>query len=164
MFFRIRIFALLALAFMVFSVFGQTPAPPEVPPMDFLAQVLEYVKQFGGLPWVLKIAGIITILLASMKVTFLNNLIWAKLGKAKAWAAPVLGLILGVLSLTSSGQLSLAGILAYISAGAGAVILHELLDTIKGIPGLGPVWVEVINVISSFLGGPKPKPEPLKPA
>lgn len=130
-------------------------AQDQVPVSDFLGSVLKAVKDFGGLSWVMRVALVITLLLSSMKVTVLNDLIWSKLGNFKAWAAPVLGLAAGIASLASQGQLTWAGALAWVSAGAGAIILHELLDTVKAIPGLGAVWIELIDVISSFLGGPK---------
>lgn len=122
-----------------------------VSPQDFLMQVFAAIKALGGLSWVMKIASIITLIIASMKVSFLNDLLWAKLGAFKAWAAPVLGLIAGIIMLP---HLGLAEVFAYISAGAGAVIFHELLDSIKAIPGLGPVYVTVINLIEGALGGP----------
>lgn len=133
-------------------VFATDPVPP-LPPTDFLTMVLDYIKSFGGISWVLKISGIITIIIASMKVSFLNDLIWSKLNGFKAWLAPILGIIMGVVSLSLSGQLTFAGVLAYFAAGAGAVVLHELLDTIKAIPGLGAIYVAIINAIEAALGG-----------
>lgn len=126
----------------------------DIPVSDFLSQVLDAVKGFGGLSWLLKISAVITVILASMKVSFMRDLVWDKLGAAKAWAAPILGLIVGILNLaTAGGHITLPAILAYVSAGAGAIILHELLDTLKAVPGIGPKWVEIISVISAFTGG-----------
>lgn len=125
-----------------------------LPPQDFFAQVLQAIHDFGGLPWVGKIALIVALVIASMKVSFLDDLVWNRLGKFQAWLAPVLGLVGGILGLAVSGQpFSWARAFAYMSAGAGAVILHELLDTAKAIPGLGPIWVQVIAVIEGVLGG-----------
>jgi hypothetical protein len=126
-----------------------------VSPGDFLAEVLKMISAFGGLSWVMKVSSIITLILSSMKVSFLNDLWWSKLGQFKAWAAPILGMVLGAMTMLANGQsITLASLLAYFSAGAGALILHELLDTIKAIPGLGPVWVSLINAIKKALGGP----------
>lgn len=128
---------------------------PVLTPGDFLEQVLAAIERFGGLSWVLKISVAITLIIASMKVSFLNRLIWQKLGNFRAWAAPILGIIAGVLSLATDGApITLAKIFAFLSAGAGAIILHELLDTIKGIPGLGEVWIGLIDMIEKVLGGP----------
>jgi hypothetical protein len=123
---------------------------------SFLTDVLKYVQQFGGLPWTLKVAGLVLLVVASMKVSFLKTLVWDKLGAAKAWLAPVLGLVGGVLSLGVTGQpITIASVSAYVFAGAGAVILHELLDTLKSAPGLGAMWVSLINLVQSMLGGKK---------
>lgn len=122
--------------------------------VSFFTQVIDYVEAFGGLSWVLKIAGGITLILSTMKVSFLKP-IWDKLGDAQAWAAPVLGLISGLLMTAVDGNFTWAAVSAYVFSGAGAIILHELLDTIKSIPKLGTGWVTVIEVIKSLLGSPK---------
>ncbi len=123
---------------------------------QFLAQVVAVFQQFGGMSGALKIAAVVTLVIASMKVSFLNSLIWSKLGSAQAFLAPVLGLVVGILGLAGHAPLSIAAVFAYLSAGAGAIILHELLDAIKGLPGLGAAYVSFINLIESFLGGPAP--------
>lgn len=146
----------LAFSMMLFSVlvFAQDTIPAPVDTVEgFFSQVITLIKQFGGLPWVLKIAGIAAVLLSTLKVSAIREITWDKLGAAKAWAAPILGLIFGVLSLGTS--LTWASALAYVSAGAGAIILHELLDSIKAIPGIGSVWLSIIGVIQSLLGSKK---------
>jgi hypothetical protein len=146
----------LCLTMKLFAVFAfaQDNVPQPVDTIEgFFSQTLTFIKQFGGLPWVLKIAGISAILISTLKVSAIRELTWDKLGNAKVWAAPVLGLVFGILSLGTS--LNLASALAYISAGAGAIILHELLDSIKAIPGIGSIWVSIIDVIQSLLGGKK---------
>ncbi len=126
-----------------------------VAPQDFLAQVLDAIKSFGGLSTLLKITCFITLIVSSMKVSFLNDLVWSKLGAAKAYLAPILGLIAGILGIGSGGApITLALVFAYMSAGAGAVFLHEILDSVKAIPGLGSVYVTIIGIIESALGGP----------
>lgn len=149
-------YTVLCVMTMLFAIaaFAQdtVPAPAETVE-GFFAQTLTFIKQFGGLPWVLKIAGIASILISTLKISVLREFIWDKLGSAKVWAAPVLGLVFGIASLGTN--LTLASALAYVSAGAGAIILHELLDSIKAIPGLGSVWVSIIDVLKSLLGGAK---------
>jgi hypothetical protein len=138
-----------------------------ISPQDFLTMVLETIKGFGGVSWVVKVASVITLIVSSMKVSFLNELIWSKLGALQTWVAPLLGLVGGILALSVSGQLSLAGILAWLSAGTGAIALHELLDSVKSIPGLGAMYVGIIDMIEKLLGGPAsqqdPKELPFKP-
>ena len=118
---------------------------------DFLNSVLLAGQSLGGASWSLKIASIVMLLVGSMKVSFLNDLVWAKFGALKAWAAPTLGLCLGILLLSANGQLTLASALAYMASGAGALALHELLDGIKAIPGLGPIYISIINAIEGSL-------------
>lgn len=129
-----------------------------IQPADFFSQVLKAIKDFGGISTMLKIASVITLIIASMKVSYLNTLIWSKLGSWKVYMAPFLGLIGGILGLGVAGvPVTVASVFAYVSAGAGAVFLHEILDTVKAIPGIGPVYVTIINLISGALNGPEPK-------
>lgn len=126
-------------------------AAPELPLADFLTQVFEAIKSFGGLPTVLKLALLISLLISSMKVTVLRTLIWDKLGAFKVWAAPILGLIAGLLGVYGEGDFSLAKAFAYMSAGAGAIIVHELLDSVKALPKIGKVYVTIIELIQKAL-------------
>jgi hypothetical protein len=117
---------------------------------SLISAVSTVIQSFGGLSWALKIACIVLLIIASMKVSFLSTF-WAKLGKFQAYAAPVLGLVLGILTLSVSGSVTLAGVLAYLAAGSGAILLHELLDTIKAIPGIGQVYVGIIDAVEGVL-------------
>lgn len=124
---------------------------------QLFGQMLQLIGQWGGMPWGAKVSAVILLVLASMKASALRPL-WDKAGPFKVWFAPILGLAAGIISLAPSGELSAAGILAYVTAGAGAVILHELLDTLKAVPGLGPVWLMVIDLIKMALRAPPPPP------
>lgn len=122
-------------------------------PQDFLAQVLQAIQSFGGLSMMMKISTVILLVVASMKVSFLNQLVWSKLGSYQALVGPVLGLIAGILGLGNGGaSITLASVLAYVAAGGGAIVLHELLDMVKAIPGLGAMYVSAIELIESMLG------------
>jgi len=125
----------------------------------FLGQVLSAIQGFGGLSWSLKIAVMVMSLIGLMKVSSLSGF-WAKLGSLQAWVAPILGLVLGVLLLGKDGQISLAGIFAYMGSGAGAILLHQLLDTLKAAPWIGPTYVSIINMIEGILPGPLAKKKP----
>lgn len=134
----------------------------DMPPSDFLGQVLAAWKSLvGNAGWQLKVAAVIAVLISSMKVTFLRKLIWDKLGSLKMWLGPVLGLVAGLLELLITGHGDIGAIFAYMAAGMGAPYVHELLSLLKKIPGIGPMWVELIEVIESSLGGGK-SPEPGK--
>jgi hypothetical protein len=126
-----------------------------ITPQDFFAQVLATIQKIGGLPMMGKISAVILLIVASMKVSFLNEWIWSKLGAYKAAAGLVLGLVAGILGLGTDQPITGALVFAYVTAGGGAVVLHELLDMVKAIPGIGSAYVMIINLIQSFLGGPK---------
>lgn len=125
-----------------------------VSPADFLSEIINFVRSAGGLSTFAIISGVITLLLASMKVSFLNDLVWSKLGEKKIWAAPIIGLIAGILGLGHDGKITGAMIFAYITTGFGAIALHEILDLVKLIPGIGSIYVTIINIIEGALGGP----------
>lgn len=128
-------------------------------PQDFFAQVVQAVQNMGGLTMMGKISVAIVLVIATMKVTFLNRIIWSKLGTAQVYVAPILGLLAGVLSLGSPGAaVTAASIFAYLTAGAGAVFLHEILDSMKGLPGLGAIYITIINLVETALGGPANEP------
>lgn len=121
---------------------------------QFFSQVLEAVKNFGGIPWTLKAASIVTLIISSMKVSFLRPF-WDKLGWIKAILAPILGLSGGILLLSKDHSLTMPGVFAYMFAGAGAIVLHEMLDGMKQIPGIGSTYVSVIQFLQNILKAPK---------
>lgn len=136
---------------MSMSVFAQVAA--ELPVTDFLAQVIEAIKSFGGLAWGMKVAAVITLIISSMKVSFIRQYTWDKVhGSLKALIAPALGLIAGLLSM---GKFDGASLVAWAFAGAGAVLLNSVLDGVKQLPGVGPQYVALINFIEMILMKPK---------
>ncbi len=145
-------FAILTLSPIV--LLAQTVPPVVDPNADFFQAVMDFIKNFGGMSAMLKVSGAILLIVASMKVSFLKPL-YDKLGAFKSWLAPILGLIAGTVGIGFSGPVSLASIFAYVTAGAGAVFIHEILDTVKAIPGLGAIYVSAINFIEGLLGSPK---------
>lgn len=153
------IFTLLSVFLFSFLLFAQEVAQ-EIPPQEFLNQVLTAIKAFGGLSTVAKISTIILIIISSMKVSFLNQLLWSKLGEAKVWVAPLLGLVGGILDLGLNGTpITLASVMAYVAAGAGAILLHELLDSLKAVPGIKDVYIKAIDFIKKILGGKPSTPK-----
>lgn len=155
--------ALLMLGAFTVSAFAQAPSPTPLDPGTFISQSVSAFANFGSLAWGAKIAIILTIVVSSMKVSFLDDLIWNKLGPAlQVWVAPILGLILGILSpLVSGTAFSWSTLFAYMGAGAGAIVLHQLLDSLKSIKTIGPLWVGLISALEGILGGnPVSPPSP----
>lgn len=148
-----KLLTLFALMFTSVFVFAQDAG---LPVEDFISQVLVTIENFGGLNWVAKVAAVLAIVISSMKVSFLATY-WEKLGQFKAYLAPVLAIAYGIFSLgvQSENDITWAGIAAYLTTGLGAIALHELLDTIKAIPGIGSVWVSVIDFIKLILRAPQ---------
>lgn len=119
---------------------------------DFIALVFETVKGAGGLSTLPLLSAIITILVSSLKVAPITRLLWSKLGWAQVLVAPLLGLAAGILGLGAAGApITLPLVFAYVTAGAGAVFLHELLDGLKGAPALGPVYRALVAWVEALL-------------
>lgn len=120
---------------------------------QFLMQVFEAVRTMGGLSVALKISALITLVISSMKVSVLDKLVWEKLGPYQVFVAPFLGLLVGLSGLVDGSTLSLPKLFAYVMTGAGAVFIHQILDAVKTMPGIGDVFVTVINFVEQWLGG-----------
>lgn len=120
----------------------------------FIDQVANALKSFGGAPTMVKITIILMLVVGSMKSTILRKLVWDRLGKAKVWVAPILGILAGILEPLLTGQkITLQNVSLFMTSGLGAVLLFNLLESLKGIPKLGPLYVSLINFIESLLGG-----------
>jgi hypothetical protein len=116
----------------------------------FLAEVFSAVQGFGGLSWGGKIIVIITLLISSMKVSLLRSYVWDRLGPAKVLLAPALGLVAGLMSLDDK---SLPALTAYVMAGAGAILLHQLLDALKETPYIGEKYLWLVDGAKKLLKG-----------
>ena len=123
---------------------------------QFIADGLSAIGQFqqAGLPVGLKIALICLMLIALTKTSFIQPA-WNKLGAGKAAIAPILGMIIGYIFYGNGGAFSWATTLAFMASGVGATGIHELLDMVKAIPGIGVSYVSIINLIEGILGAPK---------
>lgn len=140
------------------SAVSQLQSSPLIDVGQFTQDVLLTIQSYGGLTGAMKIVCGILLLLALSKVSAdgkipLLSSLWPQSSAVQSWMAPILGLVLGILMLGSQGAITLAGVLTYVGTGAGAIALHEILDTVKAIPGLGAVYVSIINVIEGVLGG-----------
>lgn len=120
---------------------------------EFVAQVMRTSETIGDLPTMLKISAVITLLVSSLKVTAFRRLIWERLGAGQVLVAPTLGLLAGLVGLGTTGPVTLPIVLTYVMAGGGAVFLHELLDALKALPGLGAAYIRAIELIQRALGG-----------
>lgn len=171
-FFTTIIFALLTMPVLLLAQEAGAPAgavvvptpPPgsEVQLGDWLKSVLDL---FGGLGqyvnWQLKAVAIIFVVIGSFKVSALAPL-WEKLGKGKAFVAPILGVVASLLAVWGSNVSAFSWSAAFIaiSTGAGALALADLFDAVKKWPGVGPVVVSIITVLEKLLKKPQTESKP----
>jgi len=119
---------------------------------DVLAgMLLKIVTDWKTLGWSAGVVALLTLIVSTMKNSVLRGLIWDKLGWAKVFVAPVLGIAMFLIGMQS---FSWGAVLLGFTSGVGAIALHQLLDGLKAIPGLGSGFVKLID----FLGGLLKKP------
>lgn len=129
-------------------VFAQQAA--DLSPVDYATQIFQAVQKLGGLSGGLKAIMIINLIIASQKVSFLRAFLWDKMGAAKVLVAPLLGLVVGLIEFKLNGG-NKGTILVWVMAGAGSIILHELLDALKSFPVIGSKYSAFIDMISGLL-------------
>jgi hypothetical protein len=140
----------LAITFFGVFAFAQDVAPVAVDDTGaFLSEVFKVVMSLGGLSWGAKIAAVCTLLISGLKISALRNW-YDKLGAAKVFLGPLLALVAGLAALP---QLSGPAIMAYLLAGGGSIILHQVLDAMKALPWLGVKLKVVIWALQKWLGG-----------
>lgn len=130
---------------------------------SFFSALFDYIKGFftdntggaaGGATPIAKICGGIILLISTAKVSFLKPL-WDKLLTKQEWVAPVLGLLVGILGMVVKGSFDWSFLLTAVASGALAPYVHDILDKIKAIPGIGSVWLTIISFIQVVLFAPK---------
>lgn len=127
---------------------------------DFVSAVFAAAQSFGGGSWALRCTMCLMLIVASMKVSRFDDLVWKRLGPYQGVLAPLLGLVIGISVLAMQHTLTTAGAFAYLGTGIGAVGLHELLDAVKALPWIGPNYARLIALAESVLGGnPTPNPD-----
>jgi len=125
----------------------------------FMGEIFALVKAWGGLSSAVKISSVITLIISSIKVSFFKPY-WDKLKfkvngqeyNVQVLFVPLLSIVIGVVG---QGKISFNAMTAYIVMGAGAVYLHEILDVIKSLPIVSPIFQVVVSVIGFIFGKPK---------
>ena len=84
----------------------------------------------------LTLIGILTFIISLTKMSFLAPL-WEKTKPWSALLAPVVGI---AIVLIQQHCWTIACIWTGITIGAGSIALHEILNIIKGIPGLNKIY------------------------
>lgn len=114
----------------------------------FVNEILTAVSGWKGMPVQFVMAGIVALLVSSLKVDLLRAYFWDKLGAAKVFVAPSLSLA-GALLVVKPFTWATAWIA--LSTGAGAIALYELFTALKAMPGLSPLLSKILDLLGSLL-------------
>lgn len=113
----------------------------------FANEILSAVSGWKGMPVQFVMAGIVALLVSSLKVDLIRAYFWDKLGAAKVFVAPSLSLI-GALIVVKPFTWATAWIA--LSTGAGAIALYEILNAVKALPGLAPLASKIVELLMSL--------------
>jgi hypothetical protein len=117
--------------------------------------MMKAIGDYKALGWQAGMSMIVMLIIASMKNSALRSMIWDKMKWGKVFVAPVLSLILVIAAQLKGGHpVDFKSLMLAMVTGAGALALHEILDGIKYLPGVGPMWVSLIDLIGKFLKKP----------
>lgn len=126
----------------------------EVPVTTIVAQLMKVVTDWKSFGWQMGLMALITLLLSTIKNSFLRGLIWDKLGSMKVFAAPALSLIIVLLGMN---EWNLGGVFVALTTGMGAVALHQVFDAIKAMPGIGSIPLAAADMLGKLLKAPDKK-------
>jgi hypothetical protein len=145
--------------FAAYLAHAQEAAPmvaAEMSDADFLLQIVRVVQELGGAKWGASVTLGIVVIISTMKVSVLRRY-WDLIGSLKVLVAPSLALIAGLatLKLNPESRDMWPILAAWMIAGSGSIIVHQLLDAVKGLPFVGQKYDLMIEVIQGLLGGRK---------
>jgi hypothetical protein len=124
-------------------------ADGDVSELQWIADAISAVKGMGGSSGLAIASAIIALVVSLFKVPFFRDKIWDKLKFNQKAAIPlVLALIGGLVKLD---HITLGGVVAYLGAGAGAIILYEILDVVKLTNGMNATVKAVIGFLQGIL-------------
>ena len=155
---------MMAFAFIPLVLYAQSPTPSPTPVVAtdgtsaFLSLLVADIQGYGGMPWFVQVSAVILLIIASTKVNLINSMLWNNIpANLQMWVGPALGALAGLFQMlaTTNGVFSWTALTAWALAGAGAPIIHELLDAVKLIPGIGTTYVAIINLIEDTLSAQK---------
>ena len=118
---------------------------------NIVYSVISYIFGFNSVPEYAKNSVLVLVVIGLLKSSAALPL-WNKLGNFKVLAAPLLSMLL---SLVGVNPFSMSE--SFIS-GALAIALHEMLDALKAMPGIGPKYQALIAVVERLLRSPKLAP------
>lgn len=114
----------------------------------FVTQAFQVFQSFHELTPKIVMIGVLTLIISAWKVSVFKPY-WEKLGSFKTLCAPASMFFLAVIN-SVNGPLNFHIIFNALMIGFTSVGFHELLDSIKLMPHIGPRWVVMVNVISDL--------------
>lgn len=142
-----KIFAFLSMIMFATVAVAQAVEPA---PSDLLGALLRALADWQSVGWQAGVAALLTILISTVKLSW-AQVYWNKLGYFKVFVAPVLSLVAVAIAAPA---LDAKAMYVAITTGAGAVFLHQILDSVKKMPGLKKPISIVIDIVSKLLGKP----------
>ena len=138
-------------------------AVEDVGDTDFLLQMVNAARDLGGVKWGVAVTIIFLIIISTIKASKLRPF-WDRIGSLKVLVAPILAVIVGIvtLNLDPKDHNSWAVLAAWAFAGGGSIILHQLLDAIKELPFVGPKYDQIIDLFANLLGSKTVTTKPKK--
>lgn len=142
-----------------FVVFGEDPthaveavAEVEVGFSDIFSQAIKAIESWRSLGWQVGLSGVLAVFISTLKNSFIRRWVWDRLGWSKVLVAPALSLIIVILSVK---PLTFSAVILAIFVGAGAIFIHEMLDSLKDAPFVKRPYNKVIEILASLLKKPK---------
>lgn len=124
-------------------------ADGDVSEMQWIADAIAAVRGMGGSSGLAIASAIIALVVSLFKVPFFRDKIWDKLKFNQKAAVPlVLALVGGLVKLD---HITLGGVVAYLGAGAGAIILYEIIDVVKLSDGINATVKAVLGFLQGIL-------------
>ena len=148
---QVKFLVLFSMLIYSVSLFAQVVPTEELPVDKLFEMLLGLVTSWKTMGTPVKITAIIFLLIATMKNSFARKYVWDKLGWAKILVAPVLSMIAFAVTIS---PFNLKTVVLALVFGAGASYLANVVKAIREIPGLGTVWVQVMDWIGNLLGKP----------
>ena len=121
---------------------------------DIFQQIMKAIGDWKAIGWQAGLAGILTVLISTMKNSLLREWVWSKVPEwAKVLVAPLLSIIIFALGMGSAFDAK--AFFAALTTGAAAVFLHQLLDGLKKAPFIKEWMKSVIDFIAKLLKKPE---------
>lgn len=132
-------------------------AAPAVTEPDIAAifqQIMKAIGDWKAIGWQAGLAGVLTVLLSTMKNSLLRAWLWDKVPEwGKVMVAPLLSI--AIFALGMGAAFDVKAFFAALTTGAAAVFLHQFLDGLKKAPFIKEWMKSVIDFLAKLLKKPE---------